>query len=85
MPGRTAFVALFGNCVVGSASLLGRPDSTLRVVVLVMAVQTFIHRGGDHPHAGDQTRHRWPQRVGRASAVRSSSLGDTNQRLATAS
>jgi hypothetical protein len=43
MPSRTAMVVLFGICVVGAASLLGRPASTLRVVVLVMAGQTFIH------------------------------------------
>jgi hypothetical protein len=43
IPGRTALLVLFGICVVIAATLLGRPASTLRVVVLVMAGQTFIH------------------------------------------
>lgn len=43
MPGPAALVGLLVLCVVSAASLLGRPASTLRVVVLLMVGQTFIH------------------------------------------
>jgi hypothetical protein len=43
VPGRAALGLLLGACVLTAASLLGRPASTLRVVVLLMAGQTFIH------------------------------------------
>jgi hypothetical protein len=43
MPGSTALLVLLGLCVTTAASLLGRPASTLRVVVLLMSGQTVIH------------------------------------------
>jgi hypothetical protein len=43
MPGRPALVVLFAVCLLTAASLLGRPASTLRLLVLLMAGQTFIH------------------------------------------
>jgi hypothetical protein len=43
MPGRVALVLLFAVCLLTAATLLGRPASTLRIVVLLIAGQTFIH------------------------------------------
>ncbi len=43
MPGPTAIVVLFCVCVVTAGSVLGRPASTLRIMVLLMGGQTFIH------------------------------------------
>ena len=43
MPGRGSLVLLFLVCLVSAGSLLGRPASAVRVVLLVMAGQTFIH------------------------------------------
>lgn len=43
MPGRTAVAVLFVVCVCGAALFLGRPASRLRVVMLLIAGQTFIH------------------------------------------
>jgi hypothetical protein len=43
MPGRMALAVLFCLCLLTAGALLGRPASTLRVVVLVVAGQTFIH------------------------------------------
>lgn len=43
MPGRVALGVLFAVCLGTAGSALGRPASTLRVVVLVIAGQTFIH------------------------------------------
>jgi hypothetical protein len=45
MPGRTALVILLLTCTVGAAILLGRPASRLRVVLLLVGAQTFIHGG----------------------------------------
>src|SRR3954463_8679044 len=45
MPGRTALVILFLACTVGAAVFLGRPASRLRVVLLLVGGQTFIHGG----------------------------------------
>ena len=45
MPGRTALVILFLACTVGAAIFLGRPASRLRVVLLLIGGQTFIHGG----------------------------------------
>jgi hypothetical protein len=43
MPGPAALVVLFLACTVGAACLLGRPASRLRVVLLLIGGQTFIH------------------------------------------
>ncbi len=43
MPGPAALGLLFLLCVAGAAALLGRPASTLRVVVMTVAGQTFVH------------------------------------------
>ena len=43
MPGRGSLIFLFLVCLVSAGSLLGRPASAVRVVVLVMTGQTFIH------------------------------------------
>src|SRR3954453_165245 len=51
MPGRTALVILFLTCTVGAAVFLGRPASRLRVVLLLVGGQTFIH-GGPPPLGG---------------------------------
>ncbi|MEP7090479.1 MAG: hypothetical protein ABI776_10270 [Nocardioidaceae bacterium] len=55
LPGRTALVMLFLVCLLTAASLLGRPASTLRVVALLVAGQTFIHGAltGLAGHRGD--------------------------------
>jgi hypothetical protein len=45
MPGRAALVVLFLTCAVGAACFLGRPASRLRVVLLLIGGQTFIHGG----------------------------------------
>src|SRR3954451_9233216 len=45
MPGRTALTVLFLVCAAGSACFLGRPASRLRVVLLLVGGQTFIHAG----------------------------------------
>jgi len=45
MPGRTALTVLFLVCAAGSACFLGRPASRLRVVLLLVGGQTFIHGG----------------------------------------
>lgn len=45
MPGRTALVTLFLTCTVGAAVFLGRSASRLRVVLLLVGGQTFIHGG----------------------------------------
>jgi hypothetical protein len=45
MPGRAALVILFLTCTVGAAVFLGRPASRLRVVLLLVGGQTFIHGG----------------------------------------
>ncbi len=43
MPGRAALVVLCLACLLAVGSMLGRPASTLRVVTLVVAGQTFVH------------------------------------------
>lgn len=43
MPGQVALSVLFALCLLTAAALLGRPASTLRVVLLVVAGQTLIH------------------------------------------
>jgi hypothetical protein len=43
LPGPVALAVLFVVCTALAATQLGRPASTLRVVVLVMAGQTFVH------------------------------------------
>ncbi len=43
LPGFTALLVLFGLWLGVVASLLARPASTLRIVVLLIAGQTFIH------------------------------------------
>lgn len=43
LPGNVALAVLFAVCLVTAACLLGRPASALRVIVLVVAGQTFIH------------------------------------------
>lgn len=45
LPGRAELAALLVVCAVGAAALLGRPASTRRVVLLLLACQTFIHAG----------------------------------------
>jgi hypothetical protein len=45
MPGRAALVVLFLTCTAGAAVFLGRPASRLRVVMLLVGGQTFIHGG----------------------------------------
>ena len=43
VPGATALLVLFAGCVLAVAPFLGRPASTVRVVVLLMAGQALIH------------------------------------------
>lgn len=43
MPGASALGLIFGLCVLGAGMFLGRPASRLRVVVLLVGGQTFIH------------------------------------------
>ena len=43
LPGPWVLGLLFLLCVAGAAALLGRPASTLRVVVMTVAGQTFVH------------------------------------------
>lgn len=43
LPGPGVLGLLFLLCVAGAAALLGRPASTLRVVVMTVAGQTFVH------------------------------------------
>lgn len=43
LPGWPALIVLYVICCGTAGTLLGRPASTLRVVVLLMAGQTFIH------------------------------------------
>ena len=43
VPGATALLALFAGCVLAVAPFLGRPASTVRVVVLLMTGQALIH------------------------------------------
>jgi hypothetical protein len=65
MPGPTALALLFVACVGVAGLFLGRPASRLRVVLLVVAGQTFIH-GGLTALAG----HRGDPVVPRAAPVR---------------
>lgn len=55
VPGPRALVVLFLLVSAGTACFLGRPASTRRVVLLLMAGQTFIHAGltALSGHAGD--------------------------------
>ena len=55
VPGTRALVVLFLLVSAGTACFLGRPASTRRVVLLLMAGQTFIHAGltALSGHAGD--------------------------------
>src|SRR4051794_10301356 len=43
LPGPAMLGLLFLLCVAGAAALLGRPASTLRVVVMTVVGQTFVH------------------------------------------
>ena len=43
LPGATSLAALFGMCLLPVAAFLGRPASTSRVLLLLMAGQAFIH------------------------------------------
>ncbi len=43
MPGAAGLIVIFAVCLAWSAALLGRPATTRRVVLMVMAVQTFTH------------------------------------------
>jgi hypothetical protein len=43
LPGPAVLGLLFLLCVAGAATLLGRPASTLRVVAMTVAGQTFVH------------------------------------------
>lgn len=43
MPGPAALVVLFTGCLAFAASCLGRPASTLRVVLLTVGGQTLVH------------------------------------------
>jgi hypothetical protein len=43
LPGSAVLGLLFLICVAAAAALLGRPASTLRVVVMTVAGQTFVH------------------------------------------
>ena len=43
MPGPVAMLVLYLSCVVLAGALLGRPASALRIVILLMMGQTFIH------------------------------------------
>ena len=43
LPGPAVLGLLFLLCVAGAAALLGRPASTLRVVVMTVAGQTLVH------------------------------------------
>jgi hypothetical protein len=45
MPGRRDLAILFLVCAAGAAAFLGRPASRLRVVLLLVSGQTFIHGG----------------------------------------
>ena len=43
MPGPVAMLVLYLCCVAGAGTFLGRPASALRIVILLMTGQTFIH------------------------------------------
>lgn len=43
LPGPVVLLVLLAGCMATAASLLGRPASTLRIVLLLMAGQTLIH------------------------------------------
>ena len=57
LPSVPALVAILAVCTVGVAALLGGPASTLRVVLLTVGGQTFIHAAlaMTAGHAGDHT------------------------------
>ena len=65
LPSAAVQVLVFGLCTVGVAALLGGPASTLRVVLLTVGGQTFIHAAltvtaghrGDHVAATPPARH----------------------------
>lgn len=59
VPGPLGLGVLFAVVLVGSAGLLGRAASTLRVTALVVAGQAFIHAAltAAAGHAGDSTMH----------------------------
>jgi hypothetical protein len=60
LPGALGMVLVFGSCLMWSAALLGRPATRRRVVLMVVACQTFTHGAltamaghrGDHVVAG---------------------------------
>ncbi len=60
LPGPEVLGVLFLVCVVAAAGFLGRPASTLRVVVLTVAGQTFVHGflTALSGHRGDPPLHR---------------------------
>ena len=55
LPSSAMLVAIFAVCTTGVAALLGGPASTLRVVLLTVGGQTFIHAALTMTagHAGD--------------------------------
>ena len=81
VPGPLGLTALFAITLVGSAGLLGRAASTLRVTALVVGGQAFIHTAltAAAGHAGDMT-HLAPARavppVDTAAVTRRGSLYD---------
>jgi hypothetical protein len=83
LPSPAVQVLVFGLCTVGVAALLGGPASTLRVVLLTVGGQTFIHAAltvtaghrGDHVAATPPVRHVEP-RLPATSGRRTGSLLD---------
>ncbi len=57
LPGAAGLVPIFGVSLVWSAALLGRPATTRRIVLMVMASQTFTH-GALTAVAGHRGDHR---------------------------
>jgi hypothetical protein len=63
LPGPVALAWIFLVCVVGAAVFLGRPASGLRVVVLLVGGQTFVHAAltALRGHRGEPPLSRTPQ------------------------
>lgn len=84
LPGPGVLVALLAGCTAAAGCLLGRPASTLRIVALVMAGQTFIHgvmtalggHRGDPPLTDVATSSALPTEMAAAGGRRVGSLYD---------
>ena len=66
LPSPVTLALIFGACVLGVAALLGGPASTLRVVLLTVGGQTFVHlaltlTAGHHGDPGASTPQHGPR------------------------